>query len=808
MSNFTRNGKYVVGGKSTLISDVKSYLHQNIPFFVQRWLPNGKIEGQEWVAYNPTRADQNLGSFKVNLKSGKWSDFATGHEGTDLVSLYAYINGISEQHDAAIEINTQHHIVVAEVIDLPNRNYTDLRSVFPVCKIDNKEYPWESLVVFTDRNGRPHQAEGRIKRSETEKEFRLFCFMNGKWHWGLKDSGPSVPYELPKVLSATTVIVAEGYKTMCAAQRLLSRTYPNAAFTYLLKGASGVAKSDISCLNDPEKELILCPDKDDSGRRYLNDIVKACPKAKEIYELECPLQTEEGDDLADVESKVANGQKFSFSLKLLQRWDTETKTQDLEPQTTNNEPTPTKNKKKAREQQPEINEDSLNAIKPMSWKELDAIEFAPDDWLIEGLIERGTVTLLYGPPKHGKSTFATHLAMSVADDHMTDFLGFKCRHDNVLYFAFDERDKDLQLRCRQLGVREPRVDFITKQTYLPEGLSVTHFWKNHFIRYLDHITKQKQYGLVIVDLFKNIRNEPTSNRNLYGQDYESVEQVKQWANKNNIAVLLIHHAKKGSKDIDVTEAASGTTGLTGGVESCLFLSSEAGNKDIKGLPRERLLHMAMRNAEGGTMRLKFVGRAFYEDIPKAEDPQNQLLKQLRQLSPQTKRVAEYLLNKPNERHSIKEIAEALGKNPESLRKSIARAIDNDPENTLFFVEKEGREHFFGVRQPTKSLPQEKEVERNVSDLSDLSDLSPTAENHLEIKSDIFSDISQTFPSQTTNQQEERAQAQTTDNHETADIQEMWLEYNHQPKLTPKGIVITRPCYKCDTFHPPTKPCSD
>ncbi|PPD29304.1 MAG: hypothetical protein CTY20_06870 [Hyphomicrobium sp.] len=60
---------------------------------LQRWLPNGRREGREWVALNPTRNDRHLGSFRINLSSGKWADFATGDAGGDLISLAAYLTG-------------------------------------------------------------------------------------------------------------------------------------------------------------------------------------------------------------------------------------------------------------------------------------------------------------------------------------------------------------------------------------------------------------------------------------------------------------------------------------------------------------------------------------------------------------------------------------------------------------------------------------------------------------------------------------------------------------------------------------------
>jgi hypothetical protein len=66
------------------------------PAVLNRLLPRGKAVGREIVALNPRRADQNLGSFKVNRFNGRWCDFATGNKGGDVVSLVAYLEGVSQ----------------------------------------------------------------------------------------------------------------------------------------------------------------------------------------------------------------------------------------------------------------------------------------------------------------------------------------------------------------------------------------------------------------------------------------------------------------------------------------------------------------------------------------------------------------------------------------------------------------------------------------------------------------------------------------------------------------------------------------
>ena len=71
-----------------------------LPALCIRWLPGGKRIGREYVTVNPTRVDRCAGSFKVNLHTGRWADFATGDKGGDVVSLAAYLFGL-RQSDAA-----------------------------------------------------------------------------------------------------------------------------------------------------------------------------------------------------------------------------------------------------------------------------------------------------------------------------------------------------------------------------------------------------------------------------------------------------------------------------------------------------------------------------------------------------------------------------------------------------------------------------------------------------------------------------------------------------------------------------------
>jgi hypothetical protein len=75
----------------------------NCATVVMQWLPGGKRYGAEWCSLNPRRNDRRIGSFRVNLKTGAWGDFATGDRGGDLISLAAYLYGLS-QAEAALRV--------------------------------------------------------------------------------------------------------------------------------------------------------------------------------------------------------------------------------------------------------------------------------------------------------------------------------------------------------------------------------------------------------------------------------------------------------------------------------------------------------------------------------------------------------------------------------------------------------------------------------------------------------------------------------------------------------------------------------
>jgi hypothetical protein len=81
-------------------SEINRAALARLPNLLAQWLPDGRTEGREWVALNPTRADRRPGSFRINIATGRWSDFATGDKGGDVISLAAYLAGVGQKEAA------------------------------------------------------------------------------------------------------------------------------------------------------------------------------------------------------------------------------------------------------------------------------------------------------------------------------------------------------------------------------------------------------------------------------------------------------------------------------------------------------------------------------------------------------------------------------------------------------------------------------------------------------------------------------------------------------------------------------------
>ena len=73
----------------------------------------------------------------------------------------------------------------------------------------------------------------------------------------------------------------------------------------------------------------------------------------------------------------------------------------------------------------------------------------PPDYLVDGLLVRGTVSALVAKPKVGKSTLARLLCLAVATGK--EFLGRSTRQGACIYLALEERKEEITADFRAMG---------------------------------------------------------------------------------------------------------------------------------------------------------------------------------------------------------------------------------------------------------------------------------------------------------------------------------------------------------------------
>jgi putative DNA primase/helicase len=300
-------------------------------FLIPQWLPDGKRVGDEWVARNPTRQDAHLGSFKVNLRTGEWADFATGEKGTDLVSVFAHLNHLS-QGEAAKRL--------AEAHGLNNKPYSARSGA-------ESKAMWKPLAPIPANAPPPPQAhpkQGKPSRSWTyrNEQGAVLCHVlrfdppEGKqivpltycrnekgetaWRWqGLPKPRPLYNLDQLNANPNAVVVLTEGEKAADAAAAL----FPEYVTTTTLNGAQSPHKTDFTPLAG--RTVWLMPDNDKPGQSYVEKVAKLIPRGSlfilnlEWLSKKLGKQLSEGYDLADAEADGLTAEDMRQAIEEWQR---------------------------------------------------------------------------------------------------------------------------------------------------------------------------------------------------------------------------------------------------------------------------------------------------------------------------------------------------------------------------------------------------------------------------------------------------------------------------------------------------------
>lgn len=254
---------------------------------VRRWLPDGRREGHEWVARNPTRGDKHLGSFKINLNTGVWSDFAAGDSGRDLVSLYAYLFHGGDNGKAARELADSEGVqITADDRERAARKVHAIAEGRPEIVMPVPDHAGEPDYTHK-RHGQPSRVwayyNGRqqlllqVCRFDVEGGRKEICPLSwvrerdGSEHWawmGPVGDAKRPIYGIDRLAAYpdAEVVVVEGEKSADAGQDLAEAVgaQDRVVFVAWLGGTSAVEHVDVRPLRG--RQVTLWPDED--AQRY------------------------------------------------------------------------------------------------------------------------------------------------------------------------------------------------------------------------------------------------------------------------------------------------------------------------------------------------------------------------------------------------------------------------------------------------------------------------------------------------------------------------------------------------------------
>lgn len=183
----------------------------------------------------------------------------------------------------------------------------------------------------------------------------------------------------------------------------------------------------------------------------------------------------------------------------------------------------------------------------------------PPNFVVDTLISQG-LHILAGSPKVGKSWLALWLAVTVAKGELV--WGMSVKRGTTLYLCLEDSVLRIQNRLFEITEDAPSsVHFCTECAPIGQGLEeqVETFLAVH-----------PDTVLVIIDTLQMVR--PVHDAT-YANDYRDLSVLKRLADKHGIAILLIHHLRKEKAD-DVFHRISGTTAISGAVDSSFTLVEE------------------------------------------------------------------------------------------------------------------------------------------------------------------------------------------------------------------------------------------
>jgi len=534
-------------------------------------------KGMEHRAMCPLHGGSNPSQLWVDLAEGNYCCFSCGEKGG---SIFAFEQALSRKERGTVQAPSHDEVMrnLEAVLGTPfvQRTYATPLTTGQKKGWDRKqardfyrytdELGEELFTVwrFVDRNGRKMTPADRpcpcTKNPDAECTFGC---RDGRL-WSTKGVR-RVLYRLPDVLQSLVVFVVEGEKNANDLSRALAAyikrkggfplsgdlTLDRVAVTTNPGGASAWKPEYGFGRHFFGKIVIKLGDNDGPGRMHdQSACTDIAPHALKLFTLALPVA--EGEDISDY---LASHTIDDFLALLPKRreWQRTATPQPtiadtLEPRTL--------------------------LVKPSDL--VDATNIAGGDWLVPGLIERGTRGLVVAPPKTGKSILFLEMALCLATGQ--GFLGAPPYHRTVKCAVISREDGPVIVHRRLTQLAASRNLSLAD---LDQNLVVNTDRQSSQFK-IDRRADLEEMGdwlraagveFCVVDVLNRLHDQE---ENSSGDMTKVMQAFDELAERGGCQVCVIHHTNKGG-------GVKGSTSIEGWADWIARLEQSAEQQEVKTL---------------------------------------------------------------------------------------------------------------------------------------------------------------------------------------------------------------------------------
>jgi hypothetical protein len=203
-----------------------------------------------------------------------------------------------------------------------------------------------------------------------------------------------------------------------------------------------------------------------------------------------------------------------------------------------------------------------------------ATAYPPLKTIVDGYLYEG-FTVLAGRQKLGKTWLAIDWAVAVAIGGVA--MGtIRCEAGHVLYIDLENGPRRIKGRIETLFADPQNIPDLSRLDWATGAPQLGQGFVEGLERWRKYVSTPR---LVVIDVLQRIKPAGTLARTAYENDYSAWAPLQQWAMESGIAVLGLHHTKKGGAE-DPLEALSGSNGLSACADTTIVLDSDQNGKTL------------------------------------------------------------------------------------------------------------------------------------------------------------------------------------------------------------------------------------